>query len=60
MIDAAHLRAFLGDRITRMEAFAQTWDDPANKVYKRVTVPIADQTYIFERDYDDAVCTASD
>lgn len=60
MIDAAHLRTFLGDRITRMEAFAQTWDDPANKVYKSVTVPIADQTYIFERDYDDAVCTASD
>ncbi|MGB3624318.1 MAG: hypothetical protein WA989_00720 [Henriciella sp.] len=56
MIDAEHLREFLGDRITHMEAFAQDWDDPANKVYKDVTIPIAPQTYIFEHDFEDATC----
>jgi len=54
MIDAAHLRAFLSDRINGMENFAQSWDDPANTVYKNVTVPIADQTYIFKGDYSPA------
>lgn len=56
MLDAEHLRAFVGDRITRMEPFAQTWDDPNNQVYKSITKPIGEQTYIFARDYDEAVC----
>lgn len=56
MIDAGHLRRFLGDRITHMEAFAQDWDDPANTVYKDVTIPIAPQTYIFEHEFEEAVC----
>lgn len=56
MIDAEHLREFLGDRITHMEAFAQDWDDPANTVYKDVTIPISSQTYIFEHDFEEAIC----
>lgn len=56
MVDAAHIRDFLGDRITRMEAFAQTWDDPNNQVYKQITEPIAPQTYIFKNDLEDADC----
>lgn len=51
MIDADHILAFLGDRISGMEAFAQNWDDPANTVYKNITVPISEQTYIFRGDY---------
>ena len=56
MIDAGHVRDFLGDRIVRMEAFAQSWDDPNNRVYKTVTEPISDQTYIFKRSLEDADC----
>ena len=56
MVDAEHIREYLGDRITRMEAFAQSWSDPNNRVYKDITIPIGDQTYIFERDYEDADC----
>lgn len=48
MMDAGHITNFLGDRIVRMEAFAQSWSDPNNKVYKSVTEPIAPQTYIFK------------
>lgn len=56
MVDAAHIRKYLGDRITRMEAFAQDWDDPNNRIYKSITQPIAAQTYIFDGDHEDAVC----
>lgn len=56
MLDAGHLRDFLGDRVSRMEAFAQSWDDPNNHVYKSITEPIAAQTYIFKDDLADADC----
>lgn len=56
MLDAGHVRDFLGDRITRMEAFAQSWYDPNNKVYRGITEPISAQTYIFESDLEDADC----
>ena len=56
MLDAGHIRDFLGDRITRMEAFAQSWGDPNNQVYKSITQPISAQTYIFEDDLGDADC----
>lgn len=52
MIDAHHILEYLGDRISGMEAFAQDWKDPANTVYKNITVPISEQTYIFRGDYD--------
>lgn len=56
MMDANHIRDFLGDRVTRMEAFAQDWDDPNNRVYKTVTEPIAPQTYIFKSALREADC----
>ena len=56
MLDAEHIRTYLGDHITRMEAFAQSWDDPNNRYYKRATEPISDTTYIFEQDFEEAVC----
>lgn len=56
MLDATHLTKYLGDRITKMEAFAQSWDDPNNQLYKDVIKPLGPQTYIFENDYEDAVC----
>ena len=57
MLDAEYLQKYLGDRITYMEEFIQSWDDPNNNVYKDITVPIAPQTYIFEDDYLTAGCT---
>jgi len=56
MMDADHITDFLGDRIIRMEAFAQSWDDPNNKVYKSVTEPIAPQTYIFRSALSSSDC----
>ncbi len=56
MLDAEHIQAYLGDRITRMEAFAQSWDDPANTVYKSITQPIGARTYIFGDDHEEAIC----
>lgn len=57
MIDANHIRTYLSDRVVRMEPFAQSWDDPNNRVYKNITEPISDQTYIFRRDLEDADCS---
>ena len=51
MIDAAHIEKYLGDQITHMERFIQSWDDPANNIYKDITTPIGSQTYIFDSDY---------
>nr|WP_070958983.1 hypothetical protein [Hyphomonas sp. Mor2] len=56
MLDAQHIRLFLGDRVSRMEAFAQSWDDPNNLIYKNITEPISSQTYIFKDDLKDADC----
>jgi len=56
MMDAEHLQGFLGDRIVRMEAFAQSWDDPNNTVYKSATEAIAAQTYIFKSKLSEADC----
>lgn len=56
MLDTAHLQTFLGDRITRLEAFAQNWEDPNNRWYKDITQPISSETYIFKPDLDDADC----
>ncbi len=56
MLDAGHIRDFLGNRIIRMEAFAQSWEDPNNRVYKQITQPIGGQTYIFKNDLEDADC----
>lgn len=56
MLDTAHLETYLGDRITRLEAFAQNWEDPNNRWYKDITHPISAQTYIFESKFEDADC----
>lgn len=57
MIDAAHLTRYLGDRIEHMEKFDQTWNEPGRTMYRDITVPIAEQTYIFKKAYEDATCT---
>ena len=51
VIDAAHIDRYLGDRVTHMERFIQSWDDPANNIYKNITTSISSQTYIFDSDY---------
>lgn len=56
ILDAKHITNFLGERVTRMEAFAQSWGDPNNQLYKDVTQPIGEQTYIFQDKYEDAIC----
>ena len=56
MLDTAHLETYLGDRITRLEAFAQNWEDPNNGWYKDITNPISDQTYIFDNKLEEADC----
>jgi hypothetical protein len=56
MIDAGHIRDFLSDRVTRMEAFAQDFEDPNNRLFKKIAQPISDQTYIFKSSLNDADC----
>jgi hypothetical protein len=56
MLDAGHIQDFLSDRVTRMEAFAQSFDDPNNQLFKTIAQPISDQTYIFKSDLKDADC----
>lgn len=56
MLDTAHLETYLGDRITRLEAFAQNWGDPNNRWYKDITNPISDQTYIFHNKLEETDC----
>lgn len=56
MLTSAHIRAHLGNRLTGMEAFAQSWDDPNNLYYRDVIKPIGPRTYIFKDAYEKAVC----
>ncbi len=56
MLDARHVRSFLGDRITRMEAFAQSFEDPNNNLFRNAAEPISDRTYIFNSSLRDADC----
>ena len=57
MLDTTHLETYLGDKIIRLEAFAQNWEDPNNLWYKEITNPISDQTYIFDNKLDEADCS---
>lgn len=56
ILDAQHLKTYLGDRIIRMEAFAQNWEDPNNAYFKDVAKPISPITYIFNNDFADRTC----
>ena len=56
MLDAEHLRTYLGERIDRMEPFAQSWADPNNGLFKSISVPIATHTYIFNYALVEAGC----
>lgn len=56
MLDAGHMKDFMGDRITRMEAFAQSWDDPNNNLFKNAAEPISPMTYIFKSSLKKADC----
>lgn len=55
MLDADYLRDFLGDRITGMEDFIQSYDDPRN-YFAPMTQTIGADTYVFREAYEDAVC----
>ncbi|WP_300392096.1 hypothetical protein [Henriciella sp.] len=56
MIDSGHLKRFLGDRITHLEDYDQTWEAPGRTLFRDKVVSISDQTYIFARDYKEAGC----
>ena len=52
MVSAEHLKKYMGSRITQMESFASSWDDPLNKPYQHIGTPIGERTYIFQGAYD--------
>ena len=56
MLDAQHLKTYLGDRLTRLESFAGHWDDPGNRIYREITQPLGAQTYVFKGDLQTAGC----
>jgi len=56
MLTPEHLSHYLGARLTGMEAFAASWDDPLNQFYKKDIKPIGPRTYIFRKAYREAGC----
>lgn len=58
MLDAAHLRRHLGDRISHMERFDQAWPEAGRTAFRDRTVAISETTYIFEDDYEEAGCSS--
>ena len=56
IVDAELIGKYLGDRVTRMEAFVQSWDDPANAPYRRWGEPLSERTYIMKGPYNEAGC----
>ena len=59
ILDAAYLRKYLGDHVTGMEAFVQSWADPVNAGYQQWGQPVADQTYIMNKPYRKAGCSGA-
>ena len=56
IVDADHIRTYLGDQVTGMERFVQYWSDPVNEGYQRWGQPISERTYIMQRNFEAADC----
>lgn len=57
IVDADIVRTYLGDRVTRMEAFVQSWNDPQNEGYQRWGQPLSERTYIMRDDFREEGCS---
>ena len=57
MLDREHLRTYLGDAISRMEDFAETWSDPDNQIYHTFGTSISDVTYIMQNAFEAGGCS---
>ncbi|MAI89009.1 MAG: hypothetical protein CBB65_00825 [Hyphomonadaceae bacterium TMED5] len=57
ILNAEHLQTYLGDHLTGMEPFVQSWSDPANAAYLEWGHPISDMTYIMNRSFGEAECS---
>lgn len=56
IVTPAHVKAFLGERIIRMEQFVSSWEEPLNAPYRHIGVPVSDQTYIMKPDFEAGDC----
>lgn len=56
IVTAEDLQTYLGDHVTRMEAFVQSWSDPTNADYQYWGHPISEGTYIMNKPWRDAGC----
>ncbi|MAP96543.1 MAG: hypothetical protein CMK07_16480 [Ponticaulis sp.] len=56
IVDAKHIQKYLGDRVSKMERFVQTWSEPENAGYRSWGHPISERTYIMNRSYNESDC----
>lgn len=56
IITPEHLKAYLGDSVTRLEEFVSEWDDPKNAPYRKWGHAIAPRTFILGNYWDEANC----
>lgn len=57
IVTAKDIQAYLGDNVTRMERFVQSWREPENAEYRRFGFPISDLTYIMTKAWREASCS---
>lgn len=57
IVDADLVHTYLGDHVTRMEAFVQSWSDPRNDRYQRWGQPLSERTYIMRDVFEEEGCS---
>ncbi len=53
-----HVKAYLGDAVTRMEPFVSGWNDSLNAPYRHIGTAIAERTYIMRNDFAAGDCAS--
>ncbi|MEM9226257.1 MAG: hypothetical protein AAGA24_07045, partial [Pseudomonadota bacterium] len=56
MLDPEHITRWLAPRVQTPRGFASTLDDPVNRYFVEDVTAIGPRTYIFNHDYESAVC----
>lgn len=57
IVTAEDLQTYLGEHVTRMEKFVQSWSDPDNAGYRHWGEPISEGTYIMNKAWREAGCS---
>ena len=55
-MDAGYMRKYLGNQITVMEDFVQSYDHPGFKPLRKITKRVGKNTYVFDHTLDKGGC----